>query len=38
MSGQAQYTIQSTAGAVPVRNEKGINRHTLIFTSIIEKH
>lgn len=23
MSNQAQYSIQSTAGAIPVRNEKG---------------
>lgn len=30
MSAQTQYTIQSTAGAVPVRNEKG-NLKTLAF-------
>lgn len=32
MSSHAQFSIQSTAGAVPVRNEKGIN-YSSIFTA-----
>lgn len=34
MSAQTQYSIQSTAGAVPVRNEKGNKIILLSFTFV----
>lgn len=33
MSSQAQYSIQSTAGAVPVRNEKGKSSYENLMDS-----